>query len=1055
MEIEFHKLLRRQIDKYLTEDCKNHPQFKGFINAVNESYKSFERDKDLMDHVFKQSEEEYNEINESLKNENILKQKSISNLYEVIKMLDSSVENRGSEDLTELSSYVSEQLKKRIFLQEQLNKQLEFQNLLMDISSEYINIPIEKVSQSVNKSLKEMSEFVHADRAYIFRYDFAEKTCSNVYEYCNEGITPQIDNLQDIPLEMMGDWVEINKKGGSIYYPDVDELLESEIKEILQAQDIKSLFVIPAMMQNECLGFVGFDFVKDYHNLSDTEKNLLTIFTQVLVNVRERLVLERNLSRTVEMLKKLLANLQSGILMEDEKRQIIFTNDLFCNMFNIPVSADDMIGLDCTNSAEESKTLFKNEEYFVQRINKILEEKKIVTNELLEMKNGRFLERDYIPIFINDRYQGHLWKYNDISERKRAEDHLRRQEEKYRNIIANMNLGLIEVDNNQMIQYANQSFCDVSGFEADELIGKNPSQLFLYGENNMKFLEEQIELRKKGVSSVYQLPVKNKRGEIRWWAISGAPNYDDQGNLLGSVGIHLDITDQKKLEEELKLQRAKALEASKAKEVFLANMSHEIRTPLNAIIGFLRELKRAGVSGSQQEFLDYSYNASQHLLSIINNILDISKIESGEMLLENKNFSLKESIENVITILKPKAREKGLMLTTSFSDRLYPVFKGDPSKIEQVLYNILGNALKFTNQGKIAVDCKVLQDLPHQQTFSIVITDTGIGMSEEYVRSIFKKFNQEDSSISRKYGGTGLGMSITKELIHLMKGEIDVKSEKNVGTSITIQLVLHKGNEKLNRDVSAEKQHIVLDGIRVLLVEDNELNQLVAENSLKHYNCLVTKADNGRIAVELLEKEQFDIILMDIQMPEMDGIEATQILRENMGVKTPIIALTANAFKSEIDKCISIGMDDYITKPFAEESLITIIEKHIGRQKNQSDAVKVRAMPYDLTGIQKLGQGDEAFIKKIITLFITQTQEMIPMIDLAFNNQNFAEIARLVHKLRPSVEAVGIASISEEMRELEVSAKEQSMESSKMYSLFEKIKNILIEAIEQMKEDHL
>lgn len=1055
MEIEFHKLLRRQIDKYLTEDCKNHPQFKGFINAVNESYKSFERDKDLMDHVFKQSEEEYNEINESLKNENILKQKSISNLYEVIKMLDSSVENQGSEDLTELSSYVSEQLKKRIFLQEQLNKQLEFQNLLMDISSEYINIPIEKVSQSVNKSLKEMSEFVHADRAYIFRYDFAEKTCSNVYEYCNEGITPQIDNLQDIPLEMMGDWVEINKKGGSIYYPDVDELPESEIKEILQAQDIKSLFVIPAMMQNECLGFVGFDFVKDYHNLSDTEKNLLTIFTQVLVNVRERLVLERNLSRTVEMLKKLLANLQSGILMEDEKRQIIFTNDLFCNMFNIPVSADDMIGLDCTNSAEESKTLFKNEEYFVQRINKILEEKKIVTNELLEMQNGRFLERDYIPIFINDRYQGHLWKYNDISERKRAEDHLRRQEEKYRNIIANMNLGLIEVDNNQMIQYANQSFCDVSGFEADELIGKNPSQLFLYGENNMKFLEEQIELRKKGVSSVYQLPVKNKRGEIRWWAISGAPNYDDQGNLLGSVGIHLDITDQKKLEEELKLQRAKALEASKAKEVFLANMSHEIRTPLNAIIGFLRELKRAGVSGSQQEFLDYSYNASQHLLSIINNILDISKIESGEMLLENKNFSLKESIENVITILKPKAREKGLMLTTSFSDKLYPVFKGDPSKIEQVLYNILGNALKFTNQGKIAVDCKVLQDLPHQQTFSIVITDTGIGMSEEYVRSIFKKFNQEDSSISRKYGGTGLGMSITKELIHLMKGEIDVKSEKNVGTSITIQLVLHKGSEKLNRDISAEKQHIVLDGIRVLLVEDNELNQLVAENSLKHYNCLVTKADNGKIAVELLEKEQFDIILMDIQMPEMDGIEATQILRENMGVKTPIIALTANAFKSEIDKCISIGMDDYITKPFAEESLINIIEKHIGRQKNQSDAVKVRAMPYDLTGIQKLGQGDEAFIKKIITLFITQTQEMIPMIDLAFNNQNFTEIARLVHKLRPSVEAVGIASISEEMRELEVSAKEQSMESSKMYSLFEKIKNILIEAIEQMKEDYL
>ncbi|WP_312342535.1 GAF domain-containing protein [Chryseobacterium binzhouense] len=374
MEPEFHKLLQRQISKHLTDDCISHPQFKNFINAVNQSYKSFERDKELMDHAFKQSEEEYQEIYNNLKNENLLKQKSISNLYEFIKILDPSVENQDSEDLAELSSYVTEQLKNRIFLQEQLNKQLDFQNLLMDISSEYINIPVEKVSESVNKSLKEMSEFVKADRAYIFKYEFEKNTCSNVFEYCNEGISPQIDNLQDIPLEMIGEWVEINKKGGSIYYPNVNELPESDLKNILQEQDIKSLLVIPAMMQNECLGFVGFDFVKDYHELSDTEKNLLTIFTQVLVNVRKRIFLERNLSRTVEILKKLLANLQFGILMEDENRKIIFTNDLFCKMFNIPVSSDDMIGADCTNSAEDSKSLFKNEVHFVERINEILKE---------------------------------------------------------------------------------------------------------------------------------------------------------------------------------------------------------------------------------------------------------------------------------------------------------------------------------------------------------------------------------------------------------------------------------------------------------------------------------------------------------------------------------------------------------------------------------------------------------------------------------------------------------------------------------------------------------
>ncbi|RZJ39207.1 MAG: PAS domain S-box protein, partial [Chryseobacterium sp.] len=953
MESEFHHLLNRQINKHLTEECKSNPYFKNFIQAVNQSYKSFERDKELMDHAFKQSEEEYQEIYINLKNESILKQKSISNLYESIKILDPTVENQDSDDLTELSSYVSEQLKKRIFLEKQLNQQLQFQNLLMDISSEYINIPFEKVSQSVHKSLQEMSEFVKADRAYIFRYDFADNTCSNLYEYCNEGISPQIDNLQKLPLDIIGEWVEVNKKGNIIYYPAVQELPESNLKDLLQEQDIKSLLVIPAMLQKECLGFVGFDFVRDYHKVSDTEKNLLTIFTQVLVNVRERLVLERDLSRTVEILKKLLANLQSGILMEDEKRQIIFTNDLFCRMFNIPIPADAMMGRDCTNSAEESKVLFKNEDHFVRRINEILKKKKIVTNEMLETQSGMFLERDYIPIFINDHYKGHLWKYNDIterivtqnllrqseernrmimdsamsaiiitnhkdqitfwnksaastfgwtkeevegkniidtiipksdkilsrsmlnkqlerniikkngeeltveisviaveqddnkyycyfikdiSERKKAEDRIKRQEEKYRNIIANMNLGLLEVDTTETIRYANQSFCDVSGYELDELIGTNPAHLFIQGESNANFVREQIKLRKKGVSSVYQIPVKNKRGEMRWWAISGAPNYDDNCNLLGSIGIHLDITDQKKLEEDLKLEKAKALEASKAKEVFLANMSHEIRTPLNAIIGFLRELKRISLTTTQKQFVENSYNASQHLLSIINNILDISKIESGEMSLETKNFSLMESVENVITILQPKATQKNLNLHATFSKNLSPTLKGDSLKTEQILYNIIGNSLKFTHTGEIKVVCKVLRDFTNSQTISISIIDTGIGMNEDYVSKIFKKFNQEDGSISRKYGGTGLGMTITKELITLMNGEIEVKSKKDKGTSVTIIFNIEKGDEKLHRKSTEKKQEISISGLRVLLVEDNELNQIVAENSLKHFN---------------------------------------------------------------------------------------------------------------------------------------------------------------------------------------------------------------------------
>jgi PAS domain S-box-containing protein len=1010
MENTFHKLLNRQIKKHLTEECYNNPHFQNFITAVDASYKSFERDKELMNHAFSESEKEYNLINKQLKDEYELKKQSIENLHDSLTVLQ--------EDFKDL-----------------------------------------------------------------------------------------------------------------IIHEDEDDLL----------------------------------FVSKYLNkqLENTKKA------------------EKELTTTLELLKTLLANLQTGVLFEDEDRKILFTNQLFCDIFHIPVPPDGMIGMDCSNSAEQSKNLFVDPEGFVNRINELLEAKEISGSELLETVDGRFLERNYIPIFINGNYKGQLWKYNDvtqrintqsllvqseernrlimnsalnaiivinsageitfwnnraevifgwkkeevfgkslseiiipdrhkeghkngmenflktgegpvlnkllelpaihkmghefpveisiipveqnnelifcsfiqdISERKKAENYIKSQEEKYRNIIANMNLGLLEVDNNETIRYANQSFCDVSGYDSDELIGKNPSQILLYGDNNIQFVKEQIKLRKKGISSVYQVPIKNKRGEIRWWAISGAPNYDDNGNQLGSIGIHLDITDQKKLEEELKLEKANALEASKAKEVFLANMSHEIRTPLNAIIGFLRELRKIQLTETQRQFVDNSYSASQHLLSIINNVLDISKIEAGEMSLDNKTFSLRDSVGDVIGILAPKAKQKKIKLIADFSEDLSPKLKGDSLKIEQILFNIIGNSLKFTDKGEIKVVCDVLADFNDYQRISICISDTGIGMSEDYVRNIFKKFNQEDSSVSRKYGGTGLGMAITKELVALMKGEIDIKSEKNVGTEISIILNINKSKEKVSLENNQKNENISIEGISVLLVEDNELNQLVAENSLKYFGCEVTKADNGKIAVDILSERTFDIILMDIQMPQLDGIEATKILRNKFALTTPIIALTANAFKSEIDHCLSVGMNGYITKPFNEEDLLNIIYKNT-RTKNSTTESEMGKKLYDLSNIQMLSRGDEDFIQKMLSIFIIQTQETIPLIETAFEEKNYAEIARLIHRIKPSIQGVGIHSIQDTVREFEINAKEQKIELSELNNQFKDIKETLIIAIEQLQQE--
>ena len=1008
--MEIHKLLLKQIKKYLPDIDVNQSSINDFITAVNQSYLGFERDLELMNHAFSESEKEYNHINKSLKDEYELKKHSIANLYDSLKTFGAEFENlsehQGEDDLLFITQYLNQQI---------------------------------------------------------------EKT-------------------------------------------------------------------------------------------KNTEKELST---------------------TVELLKTLLANFQSGILVEDQNRKILFTNQLFCDIFSIPVHPDQMVGVDCTDSAEQSKHFFINSEDFSPRIEELLFKKEVHINELLETTDGRFLERDYIPIFINNVYKGHLWKYTDvtqriktqtllqqseersrlimnsalnaiitintkgditfwnnqaevifgwkkeevigrslaeiiipirhkdghkqgmkkfiktgegpvlnkqielpamhkngnefpveisiipiqqnnelifcsfiqdISERKKAEENLKFQEEKYRNIIANMNLGLIEVDNDELIKYVNHSFLEISGFEENELMGKKPSSLFLSKEN-VELIKSKVEERKKGMSEIYQIPVKNKRGDLRWWAISAAPNYDDKGNQIGSIGIHLDITSQKKLEQALEQEKIKAEEASKTKEAFLANMSHEIRTPLNAIIGFLRELSKQELTEIQKIYIENSSIASKHLLAIINNILDISKIEANEMALEKEDFILQKSIKNVVTVLEPKAIQKGIQLTISWDKKIAKVLKGDSLRLEQILFNLIGNAIKFTSKGSITVTAQLIFDTPINQQINLTISDTGIGMDEEYIDNIFKKFSQEDKKTTRKFGGTGLGMAITKELVSLMEGTIKVDSKKGVGTAIEIVLNFPKGNEKNIIESSiTEEESLHLGGIKILLVEDNELNRMVAQNSLQYYNCQVAEAENGLQAIECLNKEHFDIILMDIQMPELDGIEATTIIRNKLKLNTPIIALTANAFKSEIEKCFIAGVNDYITKPFDEKLLIETIYKNL---KNDIKNVASKdTQVYNLNAIHSLSRGNKDFVIKMIQIFVNQTNETIVKIEEALQIDNFEEISRLIHKIKPSIEGVGVFHLLNEVKELEKISK-TTTDKPAIENLFYKIKEGLQMAISQLQENEL
>ncbi|MRX41674.1 PAS domain S-box protein [Flavobacterium sp. LC2016-23] len=1007
--MDMHKLLQRQINKNVPLELQNNPSFQAFIKTVNDSYWSFERDKDLMDHSFQESEKEYNEVNQNLKKEYALKQQSILNLYESLKELDQgyrSINDGEKNDLLLISKYLSEQIAKRKETEKKLFETVQFlKTLLGNLQSGILVVDNNDTILFVNQYL------------------------------CD------IRNIKASPEEMIGKKTsqyitdaQVLFKDSVAYRDRIAEILANNkivTGEILETIDNRFFErdYIPIFVEKECIG----------HLWKSTD-------------VTQRIKSKNLLKQSEERNRIIMNSSLNAIVTIDNTGKITFWNNQAETIFGW--KKDEVLGKTLNETIIPNRHKKGHEDglkYYIKTGKGPVLNKQIELPALNNKGHEFPIEISIIPLEQN----GEVFFCSfiqDISERKKVETKLKFQEEKYRNIIANMNLGLIEVDNNEIIQYANQSFANISGFEIEELIGLNPSKTFVLGKNIEK-MKDKNKLREQGVSDVYQMPVRNKRGELRWWAIGGAPNYDDKGNLVGSIGIHLDITEQKQMEEELESEKIKAQEASKAKEIFLANMSHEIRTPLNGIIGFLRELERQQLTDLQKKYVENSTVASKHLLSIINNILDISKIEAGEMSLEEEDFIFKDVINNVVTVLEPLAKKKGLKLIAHISKDINTVLKGDFLRLEQVLFNLVGNSLKFTTKGKIYLKCEIVQDSKAFQKLQISVEDTGIGMEQNFADIIFNKFSQEDKAITRKFGGTGLGMTITRELIQLMNGEINVQSEKGSGTTVSFILNFEKGDIHNIKKVK-EEINFDISGIHVLLVEDNIINRMVAINSLHYFNCVVTEATNGLEAIEILKNKHFDIILMDVQMPEMDGIEATIKIKKELKLQTPIIALTANAFKSEVEKCKNAGMDDYITKPFEEFDLVETIARYTNKKFNDIDksVQDQNQKRYDLKVLHSISRGNAEFVSKMIIIFIEQIKEILPNAEAALASDNFSVLNQLVHKIKPSIESMGIISIKEEIALLEKSTREIP-DKEKITRLFFKIKETLLIVAEQLQEE--
>ncbi|MFO7444778.1 MAG: ATP-binding protein [Ignavibacteriaceae bacterium] len=639
-------------------------------------------------------------------------------------------------------------------------------------------------------------------------------------------------------------------------------------------------------------------------------------------------------------------------------------------------------------------------------------------------------------------------------------------EKKYRSIFDNSADGIFQSTPDGSFITVNPALVKILGYDsAEELLKvKLTDEIYQNPEAREKLTGE---LKEKGVINNYRMILKRKDRSDVMVMINALYVTDDDENKKYFEGTIKDITaqvraeeKQRRAEEALREEKRKsdilakeALESSIIKSQFLANMSHEIRTPMNGIIGFLTLIEKSAYK-SQDEMMNFvssARNSAESLLDIINDILDLSKIESGKMQLQDTDFNLSEVIDEAVDMLSPKAEEKHLQISKFIYDDTPLLLTGDSLRLRQVILNLLSNAIKFTEKGDISISAKLREFLNDKVSVQISVQDSGIGIPKQKLDSLFKPFSQVDGSHTRKYGGTGLGLVICKEFIHMMGGEITVESESNKGSRFifTVKMKLQKiikpgmpgqysklyNFKKQSRQdlAGSPEMKAIRSKFKILLAEDNIVNKKVALKILTESGYLADSAMNGYEAVKAVSNNNYDLILMDVQMPEMDGFMATQEIRKmnNEISNIPIIAITAHALAGDREKCIEAGMNDYISKPIIAEHMIKVIDKwmkitndpntNIEEEKNEVEDY------FDFTHLDKMSAGDKNFQKELAATFIEDVNQRFDKLASLIFKRDVQKVINEAHTIKGAAFSIGAVCIGNVAKEIEVAAKDNNL----------------------------
>ncbi|MFV5695366.1 response regulator [Flavobacterium sp. LB3P122] len=654
-------------------------------------------------------------------------------------------------------------------------------------------------------------------------------------------------------------------------------------------------------------------------------------------------------------------------------------------------------------------------------------------------------------------------------------------------LLSEYSLSLIEASHDPLFAISpegkitdmNNASVKVTGISRKKLIG---TDFFDYFTEPQKAREVYQKVFEKGSVTDSPLILRHKKGKLIDVLFNGSVYKDEREKVLGVVIVARDVSEQKKIAteliearvfaefateiaEEAKINAENATiiakNAVKAKQQFLSNMSHEIRTPMNAIIGFTKVLMRTDLTYKQKEYLNAIKISGDALIVLIDDILDLAKVDSGKMTFEKTPFKMKFSISAMLHLFETKIQEKNLKLVKEYDSKIPNVLVGDPVRLHQIILNLVSNAVKFTLKGKITVSVDLLHENDDTVILKFAVTDTGIGISNEKIETIFENFQQATNETSRLYGGTGLGLAIVKQLIEPQGGSISVKSTINEGSIFSFTLPF----QKTNAGPELENELIALDSemknIKVLVVEDIALNQLLMKTLLDDFGFERDIAENGKIAIKKLKEKEYDIILMDLQMPEMNGFEATEYIRKTLNSTIPIIALTADVTTVDLAKCKAVGMNDYLAKPVDERLLYSKIVNILTKPKlvevnailGEEQNIKKKIRCIDLVYLNQRTKSNPKLMMEMISLYLEQTPPLISTIKQSLAEQNWKLLGAAAHKMIPSFSIMGISTDFENMAKRIQEFSTAQEKNDGIHDLVQQLEEVCLQACTELEEE--